>query len=771
MQSDILIDLQTSPLSADLNYKLKLVNAKLAYLHSSWTSCISQRAKAYWLTKGEDDLGYLYSKIKSRNNKNIIREITSVSGTFSSHSSISESIISHFNSLFNAPIAAVVEDYNIPVGKVIPSQLISLLTAPFLDEDIKKIVFSRKSIVAPDPDGFTFEFYKKTWHLRGPKMCRAIKIFFTTGFLPRATKATAIALIPKGLHASHITDYRPISLCNVFYKVIAKLLANRMKIVLPHIIHENQVGFISKGNASDNIILAAELLREFKAGSNLFCAKLDVKKAFDSLSREFLFQRLKLKGFPDIFINWIKGCITDVYFSICVNGSLEGFFNSSSGLRQGCPLSPLLFCIAMDGLSSSLHSPHFSGLSFNGVDINHLMYADDLLVFGKSEVVNVNFLKNALYEFGRASNLHINPSKSSILFAKDTSSANDIAEILGIENLNTYLIYLGLPISPKRLNASHFQPLLDKVTALLAGWKVKFLSFAGRLQFLKFSISSTLAYWIRGSIIPKGCRSLITKLCSKFMLHGNIEDRKLHLIAWHNISKPKSCGGLGILSFDAFYYAVICSFIWRWFNNPSLAISWLKAKYESPFKSSSISASKFWKGICDVASKIKTDITFSVGGNCNFSFNWDPWMDGLSLGDIAYDARLNFKMVDGFILNGVWALPDFLSPQLSAVVLNVPIQEHSGITWAGSVNPTFKSFCNLFYSTLEEVDWHRFIWHKKSSLKFASYAWMTITHKLKCADVLIKRGMIVSAACSFCANMTENHNHIFFSVISLSLFF
>ncbi|KAI0507349.1 hypothetical protein KFK09_013471 [Dendrobium nobile] len=124
--------------------------------------------------------------------------------------------------------------------------------------------------------------------------------------------------------------------------------------MLPHIIYNSQAGFISTRYFTDNILLSAKILKEFKAGNNLFCAKLDIRKAFDYLSRDFLLDRQKLKCFPNLFIKYIKGCISNIYFSICINGSLEGFFKSTSGRHQGCPLSPLLFYIAMNGISCYL---------------------------------------------------------------------------------------------------------------------------------------------------------------------------------------------------------------------------------------------------------------------------------------------------------------------------------------------------------------------------------------------------------------------------------
>ncbi|XP_020692638.1 uncharacterized protein LOC110106898 [Dendrobium catenatum] len=332
----------------------------------------------------------------------------------------------------------------IPIGNCIPSSLLDVLTVPVTTKEIKSVVFDGVATSSPGPDGFSFGFYQQTWHLIGDHLCKAVKHFFSSGHLPKGAKATAICLILKGTHSTNIADFRPISLFNVFYKIMAKILANRLNIVLPYIIHESQAGFIARRCSTNNIVLAAELLKAFKGSPKFFSAKIDIKKAFEIVSKVFLINRLRDKGFPEIFITWIEGCISEVYFSICLNGSLEGFFNSSSGLRQGCPLSPLLFCIIMDGLSSCLlpHSNSFIGINHKNFELNHLMYADDLLVFGDASLENVTCLKNVLHCFSEASSLKINPMKSFILFSNMVDNGDLIAAILGISNIRDSLTYL-----------------------------------------------------------------------------------------------------------------------------------------------------------------------------------------------------------------------------------------------------------------------------------------------------------------------------------------
>ncbi|PKU86504.1 integrator complex subunit 11 [Dendrobium catenatum] len=141
--------------------------------------------------------------------------------------------------------------------------MIPTLIAPVTIDEIKGIIFNAPSSSAPGLDGYTFDFYKATWNITGRQLCDAILSFFTTGFMPRQAKATVITLIPKKPHADGISDYRPISLCNIFYMIISKIIANRMKDIMPLIFHPSQTGFIKDRSISDNSILAMELLGDF----------------------------------------------------------------------------------------------------------------------------------------------------------------------------------------------------------------------------------------------------------------------------------------------------------------------------------------------------------------------------------------------------------------------------------------------------------------------------------------------------------------------------
>jgi hypothetical protein len=253
-----------------------------------------------------------------------------------------------------------------------------------------------------------------------------VKLFFATGNMPEGVNDTSIVLIPKVEQPETLKDFRPISLCTVVYKVIAKCMVNRLRPILGEIVSINQSAFVPGHLITDNALVAFECLHFIESNTNLnkdFCAyKLDLSKAYDMVDWDFLKKVMQRMGFSHRWVNWIMACVTSVRYQVKFNGNLLDSFSPSRGLRQGDPLSPFLFLFVADGLSTLLHNEVNANniepirVCRNAPGVSHLLFADDSLLFFKAQDAQAIKIKEVLDIYASSTGQLINPAKCSIMF-------------------------------------------------------------------------------------------------------------------------------------------------------------------------------------------------------------------------------------------------------------------------------------------------------------------------------------------------------------------
>lgn len=273
---------------------------------------LKQRSKLHWLQVGDKNNKAFHTAVKVRETRNAIREIKCPDGTtVSKQEGIKKEAERFFKDFLTYEPTDIEEKSVEDLQDFIPFRCSEeerrRLIRTVSEEEVRDVVFKMPSSKSPGPDGFTSEFFKSSWSVIGKDFTTAVQSFFSKGFLPKGLNSTILALIPKKDKAQEMRDYRPISCCNVLYKVISKIIANRLKGTLPQSISYNQSAFVKDRLLVENLLLATEIVKDYhKEDVSPRCAmKIDIAKAFDSVHWPFLLNTLKAMNLPEEFIHWI----------------------------------------------------------------------------------------------------------------------------------------------------------------------------------------------------------------------------------------------------------------------------------------------------------------------------------------------------------------------------------------------------------------------------------------------------------------------------------
>ena len=432
-------------------------------------------------------------------------------------------------------------------------------------EELKDALASFADKKSPGEDGLTKEFYQTFFDLIGKDLLNSYNASFHKGSLSITQKRGSITLIPKGdVNLTNLKNWRPISLLNVDYKLLSKLLAKRMEQILPKLIHTNQTGFISGRYIGQNIRLLSDIM-EFSdskkfPGILLF---VDFEKAFDTLEWSFILKTLEAFNFGDNFKKWVSVLYNNAQSSIMNGGFMTNYFEISRGVRQGCPLSPSLFILAVELLALKIRqNPNCRGIQLpNDQEVKISQFADDKTIITS----NVDSLKSHLQVidwFGTVSGLKLNKKKTNAMWLGAMKHSR--SKILEFKCTKEPIKVLGsfLSYNQNKNVEENFMKRISKMKTKLNLWLSRDLTLYGRSLLAKTLGVSQLIYAASMLSVPTPVIKEVQAELFNF-LWKNKKDKIKRLVLY----QPLVEGGLNFVNFPAVVKSLRLAWISRFLSN------------------------------------------------------------------------------------------------------------------------------------------------------------------------------------------------------------
>ena len=430
------------------------------------------------------------------------------------------------------------------------------LDKPLQLQEIFDSIQKMQSGKTPGPDGYPVEFYKKFSSQLAPILLDMFNHSLSHSELPQSLTEASISLILKpGKDPLQCGSYRPISLLNLDVKILAKLLASRLDTVMPQVISMDQTGFMKDRHSFTNIrkllnVVHSPASRETPE----VVVSLDAEKAFDRIEWDYLFPVLERFGLGPNFISYIRLLYTSPKASVITNRLASQLFPLSRGTRQGCPLSPLLFALAIEPLSIKLRTSHIiHGLHRMGVEHRISLYADDLLVYISDPVSCVPNVVEMLHVFGLFSGYKLNLSK------RECFPINNLAlqipdNALPFRISKSGFRYLGVQVTRNfsDLYEDNFKPLMRKLGSDLQRWSALYLSLTGRVNCIKMNVLPRFLYLFQclPVFLSKSFFQSLNRLIFSFLWNG-----KTPRIRKEFLEGPRRQGDLALPNLRNYYWA------------------------------------------------------------------------------------------------------------------------------------------------------------------------------------------------------------------------
>jgi hypothetical protein len=751
-----------------------------------------QKERSEWIVNGDLHTKYFHTRRVVRRRILKIELLQDSNGEWISDPRALEHLAVHFfRNLFS-------HETEVPSGRLgnfFPADVapyLSSLERPFTETEIWEALRAMKPTKAPGPDGFHAIFYQSNWEVVGHDVIDFMNRVFLNPKCISAVNDTLLVFIPKVQHPTMIQQVRPKGLCNVTYKLVTKVIANRLKDLMPKVVSPFQSSFVPGRHSKDNIIIAQEMIHSMKGlkGRKQFMTiKLDLEKAYDRLNWKFIDETLKAIGIPHKLRSLIIECITSPNIQVLWNGSITEAFTPSRGIRQGCPLEPYLFVLCIERLSHMICREVEAGswkpmrAGRDGPLISHLMFADDILLFAEASLEQMNLILYILDQFGVHSGQKVSCAKSSIFVSKSTP--NDVRDAItatsGFQHTGNLGKYLGVPIIHGRVTKSLFYEVVSKIEAKLSGWPAASLSMAGRVTLVQSVLQTVPYYSMQVVRLPGTICDEVERLCRQFIWGDSPARRRLHTINLDVIIRPKHESGLGIRRLKemnlAFWQKHVGNFLFRSqvFGCKYYCTSTRYRQVEDTIFKAHPTDSHFWRSLVFTWSRVQACVGWVLGNGTKVRFWQDSWLRNTPpLVEAANSALIpSLEQPVSYFVNeeGDWRWEEFdvLIPHDLALMIAAMPRPRAEVDdkpcWTVSDNRLWFSVIQSTYFFLTNnrelcSNAWKVIWRWKGPHRIRIFLWLA-GHDALITNVLrARRGLTNQIVCSACGKEPETTLHV-----------
>ncbi|XP_021760550.1 uncharacterized protein LOC110725370 [Chenopodium quinoa] len=636
---------------------------------------------------------------------------------FEDHEGVSNVAVSYFKNLFTSSNPVNYEDALDGIERRVSVRMNDTLLADFSADEVFIALKQMHPLKAPGPDG--------------PAVTNLVIGVLKGNAIPDTINKTFIVVV---------------------YKLITKVLANRLKSFLSDITSINQSAFTTGRLITDNILVAFEVFHHMKnsmSDSGHLALTLDMAKAYDRVEWGFLRVVMSRFGFADV---WVDRALSGLLRRAVEQGSLHG-------IKIATTTPP----------------------------ISHLLFADDNIIFSRANVDEVEKIKNVLKVYEEASGQMVNLGKTTVSFSKGVPEDRKgaLADALGVNVVDIHDKYLGLPTVIGRSKRVLTKGIREKLCKRLQGWKGGILSKAGREVLIKAVAQSIPTYAMSVFKFPSSFCDELRSLVANFWWGQRNGERKIHWIAWKRLCEPKAAGGLGFRDFKLFNEALLGKQAWRLIQFPdSLVAKVLKAKYypNGDFMSSELGAtpSYSWRGIWGSKWVINRGARWRVGDGLDILVWKSPWIPGTSSRKVVSprgEASEDMRVCDLLQLAAAqWNVPlidKLFLPFERDRILSIPVSfrlprdrmcwdlERDGVY---SVRSAYRAIFGdvgvegVASSSSPTSIWKK-VWHASTLPRVKIFFWRACLGALPTAKGLHRRVPRISPLCSICGVEEETEMH------------